>query len=474
MNALLLDRRIVMPQPGRLLLLPVALWVAIPMAVLVIALTKAPNLHLSLLTTLIMVAELSAAVTIAHKQILATSPSFFHGGLRRALLRAQFAWALGEAAAVAALVALAPPGAGPAIVVTAFGAALVVHALTALVMLRLTHAYMLPFFILYALFQLPSVMQAGREGKLDAVLGASGWWLAGATLLLWLLARMLLRPDLHRRLCGTMVLGGVDFLRPGRVQEFKRQGERNRRPGDGPRWRQQLIAGLVGRAGAARADGRPVAARVWQLLALDAAVSFSTRRRVLAVIALLEIAAMVFFGYYDGAPRDVRLTHWFSGLLYQAALFPFYGLSSVLLSGPAVAFSRRDAFRAELSAVGALGLVSLATGSLISGAFMTLAAVMPPVTWNGCLYVFTAPPLQYLWLGPLMGPVAWLAVALWPRPVCTVVNTTLGPMFIVILLLLTLMPHRTSLPISAGISIAALGIAFVMRRRWWERADLAL
>ncbi len=209
MNALLLDRRIVMPQPGRLLLLPVALWVAIPMAVLVIALTKAPNLHLSLLTTLIMVAELSAAVTIAHKQILATSPSFFHGGLRRALLRAQFAWALGEAAAVAALVALAPPGAGPAIVVTAFGAALVVHALTALVMLRLTHAYMLPFFILYALFQLPSVMQAGREGKLDAVLGASGWWLAGATLLLWLLARMLLRPDLHRRLCGTMVLGAA-------------------------------------------------------------------------------------------------------------------------------------------------------------------------------------------------------------------------------------------------------------------------
>lgn len=473
MSAQAFDRRFLLPRPGRLLL-RIGLGVVVPLGVLVFASTKASNLELGLFTTLLAVGQVAAALAATHKEILAASPSFFHGGLRRKLLCAQYCWAACQAAAVGLFIAFTYPDAGAGVTATAFGAALAMHALLTLAVLRLSLAYMLPFGLYYLFYALPWFMRAGRAGQLDAVLAMSPAWLAGGALLMSLLAREFSRPHLHRRLCGTMVLVADDILRPGRIQEFRRQGDRNRHPGEGPRWRQHLISGLLGRADVAQREGRAVAARTWQVLALDAAVNFSTRRRVLALIAVGLVAFMVFFGYYDNMRLEGPKAHWFAGLTFQAAIFPLFGLSVVLLSAPAGLLSRRNAFRSELAVIGGLSLVSLAVGAFLSGIFAAMAAVLPPVVWHGSELVFTAPPLHCLWLGTLLAPIAWLAVAVRPRPVCTSVNVVLGPAFVAGHSLLTLVPYRTSAPISIGISVAAFAIAFWMRRRWWARADMAV
>lgn len=473
MSALAFDRRFLFPRPGRLLL-RIAFGVAVPLGVLALVSKDGASLALGLFTTLVAVGQVAAALAATHKEILAASPSYFHGGLRRKLLCAQYLWAAWEAAAVGLFIAFAYPDAGAGVTATAFGAALAMHALVALAVLRLPQSFMLPFGLLYLFYALPWFMRAVRTGHLDAILAASPAWLAGGALAMSVLARELAGPRLHRRLCGTMVLVADDILRPGRVQEFRRQGDRNRRPGNGPRWRQRLIGELLGRADVAQRAGRAIAARTWQVLALDAALNFSTRRRVLVLIAVGMVAFMVFFGYYDNMRLEGPKAHWFAGLVFQAAIFPLFGLSVVLLSAPAGLMSRRNAFRSELAVIAGLSLVSLAVGAFLSGLFAAMAAVLPPVVWRGSELVFTAPPLHCLWLGALLAPIAWLAVAVRPRPVCASVNVVLGPAFVAGHSLLTLVPYRTSVPVFVGISLAAFAVAFGMRRRWWAQADMAL
>ena len=51
-----------------------------------------------------------------------------------------------------------------------------------------------------------------------------------------------------------------------------------------------------------------------------------------------------------------------------------------------------------------------------------------------------------VWLAPLLGSLAWLGVALRPRPQCTLTNMILGPGFIIGHGVLSAVPYRISAP----------------------------
>ena len=192
------------------------------------------------------------------------------------------------------------------------------------------------------------------------------------------------------------------------------------------------------------------------------------------LIAVGMVFFMAYLGYYDGRKDTQGMVHWFAGLAYQAALYPIYGLAVVLLSAPAGGISRRNAFRAELATLGLLALASLGISVLITVGFHGMAAVLPPVTWHGREFVFTAPRLHCLWLPPLLVPFAWITVALRPKPLCTTANVVLGPAFVLSHWLMNSVPYQRSVPLFVGISILLFAVAFVVRRRWWEQADLAI
>jgi hypothetical protein len=50
----------------------------------------------------------------------------------------------------------------------------------------------------------------------------------------------------------------------------------------------------------------------------------------------------------------------------------------------------------------------------------------------------------------------------------------LGPGFIVGHALLSSVPYHISAPAVGAASLVAFGVAYLIRRRWWERADIAL
>jgi hypothetical protein len=473
MSSLVFNTMFMLPRPGRLLL-RIGFIVALPVAVVVFSYVKAPNLILGLFVSLFAVLQVSSALTITQKEILATSHSFFHENIRRRLLCTQLSWAFCEAAVVALFIVFGFPEVGVAVTASAIGAVLSVHALMALATLRLTWSYQLPFWVYYLFYAIPWLMRAERSGKLSGLFSAPQYWLAGAVVLFWVLGRYMLRAQLHRRLCGTMVLGAGDLLRPSRLNEYRRQGDQHRRPGQGPRWRQQLVGNLLDRAAEAQRRGRVVATRAWQLLTLDAAVNITPRVRVLLMIAVMTVAFMVFAGYYDGKPRDGRLDRWFAGIMYQAAAGPFFSLSVVLLAAPPGAVSRRTAFRAELTALAWSAIVALSVALAIAVAYRIMAALMPPMQWGGQELVFTAPRMHGVWLAPLLGSLAWLGVALRPRPQCTLTNMILGPGFIIGHGVLSAVPYRISAPAVVAVLLVAFGAAYVIRRRWWEQADIAL
>lgn len=473
MNALVFDRHFVLPRPGALLL-RAGFGVVMPLVLAGVLAGKGVGLAVPLFCALFAVGHLALAVTTAHKEILAAGPSFFHARLRRKVWSAQLAWALGEALVVSVLAAVAYPGAGPAVLVSAFGAALVVHALAALATLRLTWSYLLPVWSYYLFFAVRRIGLLEASGHLAPVQQAYWAWLAGASVLLWWLARDLRRPDLHRRLCGSIVLGPDDLLRPSRMTEYRRQGDHRRGQLDGPHWRTWLIGSLIGRAGAASQAGRTITARAWQMAALDAAVNVSARRRVLVVTSAMVAVSMVVFGYYDSLGRMGRLDGWFAGLTYQGAALPFWSLGVAMLTSQHAAVSRRSAFLAEVSLVWRAMAFALAASIVLTGVFALLEAVLPDLTWRGQELEFTAPGLHGIWLVPLLGPVAWLSVAVRPRPHCSVTNFALSLGFMAGHFLMSSVPYASSAPIWIGVSAVSFVLAFLLRRRWWERADLSL
>lgn len=470
MSALALDRAFLLPRPGRLAL-RVGFGMVLPIVVLAFSVVKAPNLAFVWFVLLFVVLQIAAALMTTHKEILAASHSFFHRGLRRQLLLAQLIWAFGEAAVVALFVAFACPGAGVAVAASVFGSVLIVHASMALATLWLTWSYQLPFWA-YILFRAsPWLMRQEQSGRLAGVLGAPVYWLGGAAILIWVLVHLMVRPRLHRRLCGTMVLGSEDMLRPGRIQAYRRSGDVHRRSDQNWRWRQRLIGALLGRADVARRSERVIVARAWQVVALDAAVSITSRKRVLAAALIGTIALVMICGYYD-ARGEEDMSNWFAGWPYLLAVTPLYGLGLALLWAQQGAIARHTAFRAELVALGWLTLASLAAALILAGAQVALAAVLPPLRWGGREMAFTATHLHGVWLAPMLAPFAWLGVALRPRAQCTSTNPVLYLAFCAGNWLMSMVPYRESAPLFAGISLITFTVAFVLRRRWWARADL--
>lgn len=471
MNAMGLDRRLLVPRPGRLVT-RLSLGVAVPLVVAVVSTFRSGSQAMALFSALFMTAQITSAVTTSHKEIIASSPAFFQPGLRRNLLKAQFTWAAGLALLMAALLGLFHPDFGGPRPLMVAGAVLCIHALFALATLYIRWSFQLPIWIWYLWYPVGVMSYKSRTAELDAVISTAWPWLVAAVLLLWLLGRSLARPGLYRRLHGTLVLGADDLFRPERMNAFRQQRSCHFRAGQGPIWRRRLIDQSLGRALIARDRGRPVLARIWQLLALDIAITVSGRSWLLLVLGVSLPVMMVSSGYVDGGTREGMLDFWFAGLVYQWASWPFFSLAAVLLTAPMTSCSRHTGFRAEVALLGRMMLLALGGTLLTAAGFQLLAAVLPPLPWNGNQITYSAPLLHGIWLVPMLAPFAWLGVALRPQG-----HSLLSMYFVVMSFicghgLLSALPYGVSVPIMAALSLVALAVAYRLRRRWWEKADL--
>lgn len=470
MSAMGLDRRLLMPRPGRLAV-RLAVGVAFPLVLTVVGSARTGSAVLAWFGTLFVVAQISLAVTLTHKELIAAGPSFFQPGLRRRLAVAQATWALGTAVAAAALVGSLLPGGGGARALSLMGALVGMYALMALVTLRLSWAYQLPYWIYYVWFFARGVDHHARAGRMDPYLDAFWAWLAVGALLLLGLVRVLTGAGLHRRLHGTLVLGTEDLFRVKRLQAYRQERMVHGRPGRGPAWRRNLFAAELLRASRAATGGDAAVAHRRRLFAMGVVASISARTWVLLVIAAAALASLVTFGYLDSLSPIPSLDRWFAGLMYTVAAWPYWGLGVYVFAAPADV-SRRTALRAECGLLARLTLLAL-VGSLATAlVFAALAAVLPPVTWNGQVLSFVAARPHGIWLVPLLAPLAWLALALRPSPNGLWSGIAAGPLFILGHALLTLVPYRYSTPLLVVASLVALAIAYRLRRRWWERADI--
>lgn len=470
MSARGLDRRLLVPRPARLGA-RLALGVALPLVVTVVATVRSGSLALAWFGALFVVAEAALALALTHKEIIAASPSFFQPGLRRRLAAAQVTWGLGLAVIAAAVVGFLVPGGGGARAASLLGAAAAVFALLALLAFHVHWSFQLPFWIFYAWPLVRMLDRRTRAGELDGVYEAAWAWLPAGALLLAGLALALAAPALHRRLHGTVVLGAEDMFRPGRVSAYRQSRSSHQHAGGGPAWRARLVATQLRRAGRAGAQGAPAVMQRRRLQALCLASGVSPRPWVAPLVVALSLAAMVFFGYYDGTPRGGGLDHWFGGLLYQGATWPFFGLAAFMFAAPAD-LSRRSALRAECALLARLTVVAAASAVAVWLAFAALAAVLPPVVRDGAVVEFTTARPHGLWLVPLLAPFAWLGLALRPRPGSQWPTLAVGPLFILGHALLTYVPYGLATPLLAAASLAALAGAYALRRRWWERADI--
>ncbi|MBM4129521.1 hypothetical protein FJ250_00620 [bacterium] len=469
MSAMGLDRRLLMPRPGRLAV-RLALGVAMPLVVVVVTIARGGSAALVWFGVLFGVAQVSLAVTLTHKELIAAAPSYFQPGLRRRLVLAHVTWALGLGVAAALVVALVP-GAGALRALSQLGAAVSLHALLALLALRLSWGYQLPLWSWYAWMPLRAVDALAAAGRFEALQAAAWAWLAAGALLLALLARTLARPGLHRRLHGTLALSLEDWLRPQRMQAYKRECRRRFTHARGAAWRGRLLGAQLRRAARARAAGDVVAAQRRRLLGLGLLATTSERVWVLPIIAAGMLAFAIFGGYFDAAQQRDRLDGWFGGLAYQAATWPLWSLGAYVFAATADV-SRRTGLRAECGLLARLALLALAASLATALGLALLAAVLPPITRDGRVLEFVAARPHGTWLVPLLAPLAWLALALRPTPHASWTGIVAGPLFVLGHGLLTMVPYRQSVPLLVAASLLALLVAYRLRRRWWERADL--
>ncbi|MBK7187275.1 MAG: hypothetical protein IPH86_00900 [bacterium] len=255
MNAMGLDRMLLVPRPGRLVT-RMSIGVAVPLVVVIVSVFRSGSQAMALFSALFMTAQVTSAVTTSHKEIMAASPAFFQPGLRRNLLRAQFTWAAGLAVVMAVLLGAFHPDFGGMRPLLVAASVLCVHALFALATLYIPWSFQIPVWIWYLWFPARILGYRSQSGELDAVFDTAWPWLVAAVALLWLLGRSLSRPGLYRRLHGAMVLGADDLFRPGRIVAYKQQRGCHVRAGQGPAWRRRLIDRLIGRAAIANGDGR--------------------------------------------------------------------------------------------------------------------------------------------------------------------------------------------------------------------------
>lgn len=464
------DRWLLVPRPARLAS-RLALGVAIPLVIVVVTIARGGHAALAWFGALFIVAQVSLAVTLTHKELIAAAPSFFQPGLRRRLVVAHLTWALCLAVFTAAACGALAPGGSGARALSLLGAAVSVHAAMALLTLRLSWAYQLPIWMYYLWFLARIVAEAASAGRLDTLLDAAWAWLSAGALLLAALARTLARPALHRRLHGTMVLGIEDLLRPGRLQAYKRERQARIARERKVDWRGRLLGALLRRAARARDAGDVAAAQRRRLLALGLVATTSERTWVPPVIATGMLAFAIFGGYFDAYRPDGALDRWFGGLAYQGATWPLWSLGAYVFAATADV-SRRTGLRAECGLLARLALLALAASVATALGLSLLEALLPPVTWNGRVLDFVAARPHGIWLVPLLAPPAWLALALRPSPQAFWTGAAAGSLFILGHALMTEVPYRQSVPLAAAVSLLSLLVAYRLRRQWWERADL--
>jgi hypothetical protein len=391
------------------------------------------------------------ALATGHKEILAATSSYFRPGLRSQLCAAQLL-----ATAIAGLVALAAglllfqqPDARA--LTTAFAMAVSVHAGMTLLTLHLHWSYQFTMWMFYLALVFAGLGGLGRVGAQGEWLSHPLPWLAAAALLVTLLARRLSSRSLQRRLNGTMVLGFEDMFDTSRMRALQELRGRNARPGQGPRWRAALLDFTLARAAAAQRPGRAAEARAWLLAHAGAAMTISRRQRILAPLGGL-----------------------YAGLVYSFAARPLIAVCGAMNSRLSSAASRRTAFRSELAAVGgAVGATIVVTG-IFWAVFGVLAAQLPALSLAGRELTYTPPSPHLNWLMPLLAPFIWLGVALRPRPLSNLPGTMMMLAFLTGYNMLVLSPYAGATLVVLGLAAVAGAVAFERRRRWWQRADMAV
>ncbi|HPF70965.1 MAG TPA: hypothetical protein PLQ13_09860, partial [Candidatus Krumholzibacteria bacterium] len=128
--------RDLLPRPETTLL-RVVVTSAIPVLVMFALVMKGVPAEWLLVVLMMIISQVSMAVTQAQKEMLAASSSYFRPGLGRRVAMAQLAWGLALPAAATLALALLGGDRQPALLGSAFGLAMLVHALMAWATLRM-------------------------------------------------------------------------------------------------------------------------------------------------------------------------------------------------------------------------------------------------------------------------------------------------------------------------------------------------
>ncbi len=450
--------------------LRIAGWSAVPILILFALLIKGVPRQSLLLVLVFIAGQASLALAQGQKEMLAATSSYFRPGLGRRAGQAQAFWAMMVPTVTTLVYAVLAPGMGTAVLLSTFGLMMMVHAALSLATYRLWWAFQLPAFAFYIFF-IPAFIRGGATA--DRMVAAAHQpipWLVGGGVSAWLLVRYASSRALQRRLHDTIVLGPEAIFRPSRVQEYKDRHRRRDRRGGGSRLQGRLLAGITGRAAAARRRGDVLAAQRWRLMAVNTAVETSPRWWMLPLVTVATLAMMIVTAYVSG--RDPEDPAWYGGLVYQVALFPFFHLATSFLGAPMTGASRRIAWRAETSVLLMTMLVSVATALLIRAVSGTLAGFMPAVTWHGELRHFRVAPLHGVWVAPLAACFGWFALALRPRPRCSLPIPFIFMGFYAGHALGIFGSPALAAAIYGGAAALAFLVALFRRRRWWLRADL--
>jgi hypothetical protein len=431
----------------------------------------------ALLLFLLLFAVVQAAVThsLGHKELLAAHVSFLQPGLRRRLATTQALRCL-LAGLLTALVAglLDARSFPPSTLPVLMAVAMVADAIGALLTFQISWSFTLPAWLFHAFLLLPLLgRSSGDESGLAVVTGPWAWlWVPAALLALaGLIARTRSRK-LLRSLCGSLVLGPEDLLKPGRVQSLKSARRRHDGRAGTPAWRQALVAPCLHRLSAAASEGRPVDAAAWALAHHAATQALPRRAWILAFLVLVATLMTLCFGYYDSRAGQDGLDRWFIGLVFGWVTAPVAVASAALVGPRLQVASRRNAHRAELRVIGLGALATTLLGLVVYGLLALLAIVLPELSVSGRVHSFVAPRPQVLLLPPLVCAGLWLAIAMWPRRGATLANLVWFQLYLVGHALLILAPAAYALPITGALTLGMALAAHGLRRRWWLGADL--
>jgi hypothetical protein len=451
--------RDLVPRP-EVTMLRIVVTTAIPMLMLLAFLLKRGGVPRSavFVTQLMIATQVTMAIATAQKEMLAASASYFHVGLGRRVARAQAFWGL------------ALPAVTTSSLASVFGLSMLLHAAMTWLTLRAWWAFQLPAFAFYFFFIPVAIRKAKANDDVEFMAGLPALWLVLGAVALVLLVRHVASRGLRRRLHDTIALGPEAVFRPGQVQAYKQRSGHGAGRVRGARWRNDILAGLVRRAAEAGGRGDAAAAVRWQLVAASFAANFSPRPWVAPFFAVAILAMIAVFGYMriSGSLGE----QWYVGLAYQAALAPVFNLSMVLLGTPLFGRSRRTGLRAETQALVALILYSLAGAAALKLVSELMVLFMPVLQKAGGPRAFIGMPLHGLLAVAAAAPLAWLAMALFPRSSSPFGNIAAILGFYTCHAVMTQWASPWAPVVCIGLGVSAFAAAWAIRRRWWLGADM--